>query len=235
MPSCHSTNEIAVSLLKEGTVEEGTIIITDHQTRGQGQSGNDWEAEKGKNITCSLILKPKTLPIADQFILNVIISLGVADLVSNILSANAQVKWPNDVYYNREKIGGILINNIIKGNILEGSVVGIGLNVNQRHFSYSKATSLSVLSGNTTYDLSKVLASLILFIEKRYFQWKNDTKSLWKDYLARMYWFGEVRVYQAEGKYFTGIIRGITKSGQLIVEEEKLTREFAFKTIAFVK
>ncbi len=235
MPSCHSTNQVALDLLKNGRVEEGTIVITNHQTSGRGQQGNQWEAEEGKNITCSLILKPKSLPIADQFLLNVIISLGVADLVRDILSMDTKVKWPNDIYCNSEKICGILVNNTVKGHTLENSVIGIGLNVNQQQFSHPKATSLALLSGNTTYDLPQILEALITAIEKRYFQWKNDTLGLWEDYIANLYWHDEVRTYKTEGEYFTGLIRGVTKSGQLLVEGEEQTREFEFKTIEFVK
>ena len=235
MPSCHSTNQVATDLLKNGDIAEGTIVITDHQTKGRGQRGNHWEAEEGKNITCSIILKPKTLLISDQFILNVIVSMGVADLVSSVLSMDTKVKWPNDIYCKGEKISGILINNSIKKNMLESSVIGIGLNVNQQQFTNSKATSLSVLSGNATYNLSQILESLVLSVEKRYFQWKNNTESLWEDYLAQLYWLGEVRTYKSREEYFTGIIRSVTKSGRLVIEGEGHTTEFDFKTITFIK
>ena len=234
MPSCHSTNEVAIDLLKKGSIEEGTIVITDHQTTGRGQQGNRWEAEEGKNITCSLILKPKTLPITDQFVLNIITSLGVADMVEEILSLETKVKWPNDVYCSGKKISGILINNTIKGSLMESAIIGIGLNVNQRHFDYDGASSISLLSGNTTYDLPKILESLILSIEKRYLQWKNKD-DLRADYLDKMYWIGQVRTFKANGKFFTGIIRGATKAGRLIVEEEAQTKEYDFKAIEFVK
>ena len=140
-----------------------------------------------------------------------------------------------ELEFGAQSDGGILIKNAIKKNLFESSVVGIGLNVNQRQFINTKATSLSVLSGNSTYDLSQILESLVLSIEKRYFQWKNDLDNLWKEYLERLYWLGEVRTYKSEKEYFTGIIRGVTKSGRLVVEGENHTREFDFKTITFIK
>jgi len=235
MPSCHSTNEVASDLLKKGRIEEGTIVITDNQTKGRGQQGNHWEAEEGKNITCSLILRPKALPTIDQFVLNIIASLGVADIVREVLSIDTEVKWPNDVYCEGQKISGILINNFIKRSSIESAVIGIGLNVNQNSFEYEKATSLSLLSGNNTYDLPQILESLILSIEKRYFQWKNHRETLWNDYLDRMYWYGEVRTYKANNRFFTGIIRGVTKAGRLILEGEEKTSEYDFKAIEFVE
>jgi len=163
------------------------------------------------------------------------VSLGVADLVSDVLSMDAKVKWPNDVYCNDEKISGILINSTIKGHMLENSVVGIGLNVNQQHFSNTKATSLSLLSGNATYNLPQILESLILCVEKRYFQWKNDIEGLRADYFKNMYWHNQVRTYKENGKHFTGVIKGVTNAGKLMVEDEEQTRLFDFKAIEFVK
>jgi BirA family biotin operon repressor/biotin-[acetyl-CoA-carboxylase] ligase len=235
MPSCSSTNEVASDLMRIQEIEEGTVVITDHQTSGRGQQGNQWESTKGMNITCSLILKPKVLALRDQFVLNMIVSLGVADLVSEVLSVEAKVKWPNDVYCNGEKISGILINSTIKGYMLEHAVVGIGLNVNQQIFANVNATSLSLHSGNTIYSLPQILESLILCVEKRYFQWKNDVEALRSDYLGKMYWYDQVRTYKENGKYFTGIIKGVTTAGKLLVEDEKQTRSFDFKAIAFVK
>jgi len=57
---------------------EGTVVITDHQTAGRGQRGNTWEAQPGKNLTFSLILKPDFLAAKDQFQLNEAISVGIA-------------------------------------------------------------------------------------------------------------------------------------------------------------
>ena len=235
MSSCHSTNDVASDLLKAGDVQEGTIVITDHQSKGRGQQGNHWEADPGKNITCSVILKPKTLLISDQFLLNVITSLAIADLVSDVLTIESKVKWPNDIYCLGDKICGILINNYLKKDCISSAVIGIGLNVNQRSFDIDNATSLSTLSGNATYDLPQILESLVLSIEKRYFQWKNDEATLWQEYLSKLYWKDEIRTFIAGGKYFTGVIRDVTKQGQLVVEKEQGLQPFDFKTISFIK
>ena len=127
LPSCHSTNDVASDLLAEGNIAEGTVIITDHQTKGKGQRGNSWESEPGKNLTCSLILKPKFLPVQKQFELTVVSSLAIVHTLRDLGLPNAQVKWPNDIYYGNAKIAGILIENTVRANHLEYAVVGIGL------------------------------------------------------------------------------------------------------------
>ena len=68
LTTCHSTNEVADSLLREGTDIDGTVVITDCQTAGKGQQGRSWEAEPGKNLTFSLILHPRFLMVSQQFL-----------------------------------------------------------------------------------------------------------------------------------------------------------------------
>ena len=144
MPSCHSTNDSARELLLQHDTSEGTVVITDNQTAGKGQRGNSWFSAEGANLTMSLIMKPNFLTVSKQFYLNMISSLAVKRVLNDRLpDAHSQVKWPNDVLLNNRKVCGILIENGIKRQFLEYSVVGIGLNVNQKAFGLATATSMS--------------------------------------------------------------------------------------------
>eukprot|EP01137_Pigoraptor_chileana_P015025 Opistho-2@5140 len=107
------------------------VIITDNQTAGRGQRGNVWEASIGENLTFSLILKPNFLKASEQFQLNVAVSLGVLDCLSEYIDEDLKVKWSNDIYFQNQKMGGILIENTLQGYQIGYSVIGIGLNINQ--------------------------------------------------------------------------------------------------------
>src|SRR4051794_34289976 len=96
VPECHSTNDLALQLCQQSAVLEGSVVITLNQTKGRGQRGNSWETEPGKNLTLSLIVKPAFLAIQDQFMLNVISSLGVLDYLRDSSTSKLHVKWPND-------------------------------------------------------------------------------------------------------------------------------------------
>ena len=112
-----STNCYAEKILKENKVPEGTIIRAFEQISGKGQGENKWLSEPGKNLTISLILYPRFLPIEHQFILNKSVSLGVLDFVHTILPAGScKIKWPNDIYSGSLKLGGILIINTVSGS-----------------------------------------------------------------------------------------------------------------------
>ena len=80
-----STNSYAERLLKERKIPEGTIIWAQEQTAGKGQGNNVWLSESSKNLTISMILYPRFLPVDQQFILNKAVSLGVIDFVIHLL------------------------------------------------------------------------------------------------------------------------------------------------------
>ncbi|MTI32303.1 biotin--[acetyl-CoA-carboxylase] ligase [Xanthovirga aplysinae] len=234
LPTCHSTNDIAAALVSKGGTFEGTLVITDQQTAGKGQRGNQWEAEPGKNLTFSLILKPGFLNISQQFALNMAVSLGVHDTLFPLLGDGLKVKWPNDIYFFDKKLGGILIENTLKNNNIEFSVVGVGINVNQEKFSTAKATSLTQIVGSP-FELREVLSTMLQKIEVRYLQLKESGESkIRPDYLESLYWYNEPHTFLAED-YFTGLIKGIDPIGRLIIERESNVQYFSLKEVSFIE
>ena len=241
LPSCQSTNSEAVKLIQEGGVQEGTIVITSQQTAGKGQRGNSWHSESGKNLTFSLILKPSFLLAYEQFNLNIAISLAVWDALSEYLphhKDSLKVKWPNDIYIGNQKVGGILIENFIKKQKAETSVVGIGLNINQQSFDLPKATSLfNVLRKETS--LENILNTLMGKLEKRFIELRNGNASMQRQaYLSTMYWFQEEHLFaDLRGdlpKNFEGQIIGIDKTGRLAMEVNGKLDYFHLKEVSFI-
>lgn len=216
-----STNTYLKKLLSNSKpLIEGTVIMADYQTSGRGQKNNVWESEKGANLTFSVLLKPSFLNVNNQFQLNKSVSLGVSDVLIEILGESSKIKWPNDIYFENKKIGGILIENTIKGNFLKESVVGIGLNINQKEFGLNadRATSLSKIL-HQDYDLDKLLSQLCTRIESRYLQLKADKHQLLdKDYLDRLFRINESYLYEIDNQNFEGIIKGVTPTGRLSIE-----------------
>jgi BirA family biotin operon repressor/biotin-[acetyl-CoA-carboxylase] ligase len=232
LPSCHSTNEVAGEMLKNGPFEEGIIIITDHQTAGKGQRGNTWETEPNQNLTFSLILKPFFLPAQQQFDLNIAISLGIHDFLKK-LQSGFLIKWPNDIYYNNQKLGGVLIQNTLKENKIENSIIGIGLNVNQAEFNLPKATSLRSIV-KKEFNLEQTLEDLCHCIEWRYIQLKKgQIAQLKAEYESNLYAIGEERLYKSE-QVFRGKITGIAADGRLEIDTNTGYRYFAFKEVEFL-
>lgn len=234
MPSCHSTNDSARELLLKPDTVEGTVVITDHQTAGRGQRGNTWFSAEGQNLTMSVIFKPTFLEVSKQFYLNMISSLAVKRLLSGLADEFiAQVKWPNDVLLNSRKICGILIENTIKRNYLENSIIGVGLNVNQSSFGLERATSLSKVTGNT-YALQEVMEDLIGNFEALYLKLKSGRHTeLKEEYLQNLIGFNQWRQYRAEYQ-FEGEIVDVLDSGKLKVRTSQGDKLFDFKEIEFI-
>ena len=241
LPVCHSTNTVAAELLESTPAAEGTVVIAAHQTQGRGQRGNTWQAEPAQNLTFSLVLKPGFLSAAQQFRLNIAVSLAVHDFLdSRLPGGGLRIKWPNDIYWQNLKMGGILIENAIQGTNLSHSIIGIGLNINQLTFPGNlRATSLLLASpaaeGEDGYDLEILLNALLESLEKRYLQLRGGGfAGLERYYLETMYGFGQTRTFRSGGHDFEGVIAGIDETGRLAVRKGNETRHFSFKEIEFV-
>jgi BirA family biotin operon repressor/biotin-[acetyl-CoA-carboxylase] ligase len=234
VPDCHSTNSFALNLCHDSSIHDGTVVITDCQTAGRGQRGNTWEAEPGKNLTFSIIIKPIFLSVREQFYLNIFTSLAVYDLLRDKTNAAISIKWPNDVLVDAKKISGILIENHIQGHQVSQSVIGIGLNVNQVNFSVNTATSFREIV-NHDQDLSAILEDLLVCIEARYLQLRQQKLSSLKDqYLAAMYWRHEKHVFTSDGNLFEGVIMGIDNDGKLLIERSGKLQAFNIQEIGYV-
>lgn len=235
LPSCHSTNEMASVLLADNQPLNGTVIYTDYQSKGKGQRGNSWESEDGKNILASIILDTKFLEPSDFFELTIITSLAIHDFLAEYLKENIKIKWPNDLIYEDKKIGGILIENYIRKNVIEWCIVGVGLNINQTKFQEKNAISLANICGQQ-FDREELTNLLLNKIEDKYFQIQmGKINKLRKEYLANLYWKDEIHVFQSEGTFFNGRIIGVEASGKLKVELEEGERLFDFKEVVFIK
>jgi len=232
LPSCHSTNEIATNLLTN-RAEEGTVVITDNQTNGKGQRGNYWESEPFLNLTFSLILKPDFLPVQSQFQLTQVISISIAEIIQGLVSKTVKVKWPNDIYVGDKKIGGILIQNTVKGKGIESSVIGMGLNINQTIFQIPNAISIKALT-HSPMDLNDVLNSVLKSIAENYRRLKKGKqKAIGIEYYNLLLGLNETRNFKA-AEDFSGKIIGVDAQGRLLIETGRGTRCFQNQEVKFV-
>lgn len=233
LSQCHSTNDKAAELLKEKPQIEGTTIITQNQTQGRGQRGNTWESEPGKNATFTVILKPTTIPTQSQFQLHLITTLAIHHTLFPILGKELKIKWPNDIYYRDRKLGGILIENTLKGSQIESSIVGIGININQSLFRDLRATSLLDITENE-FEINDIIEQILIELEKKYLELKSGKlKMLQAQYLRRLYLFNEETRFEAAGRIFNGKIIGVNAHGLLQIQENETVHEYAFKEVVY--
>ena len=171
--STDSTNEEAKRHISD--IDNLSVLSALSQSEGRGQKGNKWSSVPGENLTFSIVLKfgagvmDKSLisfqvAAKEQFVLTEITSLSVVEFLSRH-GIKAQIKWPNDIYVADKKICGILIENSLRGEHLSSSIIGIGLNVNQRNFDVNLPNPTSmVLSGpesQNAYDTGELLVEFM--------------------------------------------------------------------------
>ena len=232
-----STNTFLKNLLSNSKpLPEGTVIMAENQFAGRGQQQKKWFTEEGKNLTFSILLNPFFLNLKEQFRLTQVISLGVAKAFQNITGEGIKIKWPNDIYYNNKKLGGILIENLVQGQKINNSVIGIGLNINQVQFPdyLPQAISLRQIL-HRDYDLRALLSDICNYIEAGYLKLKTGRAAdINEDYLSSLYGLNELRQFSSNGEEFEGIITGVTAQGLLKILSQNIEKQYNLKEVQFI-
>jgi BirA family biotin operon repressor/biotin-[acetyl-CoA-carboxylase] ligase len=233
-----STNSFLKEMASSSTVENFTVVVTENQIKGRGQQGSTWESEAGKSLIFSVFVTFDALSVLDKKYLNYAVSLAVFEVLQQENIPRIAIKWPNDILSANKKIGGILIENSLKGSKISSAVIGIGLNVNQTRFSSTleKANSLK-LTSNRTFSLAQLLDDILVRLQSKIalLNTKNFT-SLESSYLKVLHKKNIPTMFKdRKDVLFMGIIRGISTDGKLQVElEDETLREFGIKEISLL-
>jgi BirA family biotin operon repressor/biotin-[acetyl-CoA-carboxylase] ligase len=213
-PSVTSTNELAKSRAQQGAAE-GMVIIAAEQTAGKGRLKRPWLTPAG-NIALSVILYPELSTLPSVIMLS---SLAVVNTIESVTGLKAGIKWPNDVLINGKKVCGILIENDLRGNTVNYTIIGIGINIDLKGADFPAiqypATSLSAELGGEVSRLS-LIRSLLVEMERLYLtlsasgsvyeEWRDNLETLGK----------EVRV-TAGGAVYEGVAESVARDGSLLL------------------
>jgi BirA family biotin operon repressor/biotin-[acetyl-CoA-carboxylase] ligase len=214
-----STNNYAMAQVQSDEVQHGTAWFAHSQTAGKGQRGRRWHAQPGQNITMSAALHINGLAVSEQFYLSAAIALAAHDLFSRYAISESCVKWPNDIYWNDRKAGGILIENIIRGNNWQWAVAGTGININQTAFgdNAGRAVSLKQVTGKT-FDVIELAKELRGYEIERYNELLDDKGSILREYNQVLYKKDKPVRLRKENIVFEAVIKEALPDGRLRVE-----------------
>ena len=239
LASTTSTNEYLNHLIScDDSLTEGLVVWSDFQTDGKGQMSNVWESEAGQNLTFSMLFFPYYVPLSEQFLLSQFVSLGIVDYLKNSVGlSDVTIKWPNDIYWKGKKICGILIENLLMGSTISHTIIGIGLNVNQKKFLSDAPNPVSMaMATKRTFNLEVELTNLVDCIKARYLQLiKNDFSTIRAQYFNNLYRGGGYYYYTDEKGSFAAKIDSVANDGILslrLVSGE--VRRYAFKEVSFI-
>lgn len=221
------------------TMASGTLVAADAQTAGRGQRGNHWEATPGLNLTFTLLHRPENFPAREQFYLSEAVSVAICEAIEQATGVPCQVKWPNDIYADGRKLCGILISHALQGSLIEHTIIGAGINVNQTEFlsDAPNPVSLAQLTGRT-FELEPLLKRVAAGIEAE-LRFADGYEALHKRYMSRL-WRGDGAPYPyydvQSGERFNASVYAIEPLGHLVLRQhpDGRLRRYAFKEVIFL-
>lgn len=232
-----STSAYLAEYQRSNRLPEGAAVTALSQDKGRGQGLNSWHSEPGMNLLVSYVFYPNFLNAYNVFRLNMAVATALGDFAKDALGDEVRIKWPNDLYYGKSKLGGVLIENSIYDFQVRQSIVGIGVNINQLDFpadlpnpiSFAKVTGLR-------YDLDEVFNDLSIALERRYLQLKNNGElAIREDYHRHLLRHGKWEWFQDGNRRFEGMVMGVNKEGQLMIQNrEGHTENFGMKEIKYI-
>ncbi len=229
----NSTNELLWKMIRERELPEGFVLYTDFQTAGKGQIGNSWESEAGKNLLFSMVIFPKQIPIEQQFLISQLVSLAIKNVLDKYTD-HISIKWPNDIYWNDKKLGGILIENSLQGKSFKAVVIGIGLNVNQKEFRSDAPNPVSLIQiTGKSIGRRKMMHDIQENIIK---SCQNlDASQIRRQYANALYRRNGFYLYRSDNEQFEAEICSVHPDGQLELQTLSGERKgFYFKEVQFV-
>ena len=212
-------------------------ITADKQEQGRGQQNKTWESETGKNLLMSLLLYPRVNP-SKQFKISQYISIAIADFIKDTFSiSNVHIKWANDIYIGDKKVVGILIEHFIRGEFINYTIAGIGININQTVFSssLSNATSICLETGQeyNPIDCMKAIIEKIKQIETF-----PDTllRNCYENYLYKKDVFSDFIIPKISNIPLSLKIKGVNEIGLLeLVDVNNVLYCCGFNEIVYVR
>ncbi|MGQ0737871.1 MAG: biotin--[acetyl-CoA-carboxylase] ligase [Bacteroidota bacterium] len=244
LQSVDSTNNYARQQIHAGLAQHGMTLFAHEQTAGKGQRGRAWASEPGANIAISIVVNPAPLPLNRQFQLSACVAVSVHEFFIKYAGNETKIKWPNDLYWQDRKAGGILVESVVSGRESgvgwRWAIIGIGININQTSFpaELPNPVSLKQISGKEHNPV--MLAKELCIIIENYFQQLiiKGFDNIYDKYQQYLYKRNEKVKLKKGNRVFQAIIKSVSPSGKLIVqhsiEEDPATIGFDFGEVEWI-
>ncbi len=225
--SCSSTNILAANLAREKPFEPH-LIISHEQTEGKGQRNKIWHSPKNGSWYFSISVPNLNIKASESFKINWLVIAGLLSYFKQLKMANIAIKWPNDIYTENGKLGGVLIENQVIGERIKSTIVGVGINklpinIPESVFGVTSLVQESIknLEGNNLeiQKLSKyILASLTnpsvnyeqIFLELNQF----------------LFGKGKTFLFKKDDEEIEAMVIGLTKNGMLQLVKKNNSKQF---------
>jgi len=198
----------------------GTVVLADRQTSGRGRAGRRWTSESGQGIWMTVIERPNDASALD--VLSIRLGLRAARVLDRYVASPVGVKWPNDLYLGDGKLAGILVEARWRADHVDWVAIGIGVNV-RAPADVENSTGL-----RPDTDRVHVLAELVPAVRAAAHARGPLAATELEEFAARDIAAGRACVAPAAGQ-----VRGITASGELLVDTRLGLRAFRDGSLTF--
>jgi BirA family biotin operon repressor/biotin-[acetyl-CoA-carboxylase] ligase len=217
VPTTGSTNADLIGLARAGEAPAWTVLVAGHQRGGRGRLGRTWDAPPGTSLLVSVVLPPPALSEAGLPPFAAAVAMGNA--VRSACGVEAACKWPNDLMVSDRKLGGILAEGTVHGEVFEQLVVGAGVNITQSEDELPgpEATSVRLAGGRPDADalLGAYLDGLVATYRPRE---PGFARAVVDAYRARCDTIGrQVRVQVSTRAVVEGLAEGVDEDGSLLI------------------
>ena len=216
--SVSSTSDYLKKMRNYGQADHGTLVISKTQTAGRGRLDNSWLSPVG-NLYFSFLVQPK-LDINKAYFLPFFISVVIGDVISDILDddINLQYKWPNDIMLNNKKIAGILMESMVKNNIVDSVIIGVGINTAVApHVKNAESTSIVDENEECIAD-DELLKRILSKFSDCYEDWLKGKVDMYrKAWLSKAAYIGETIVVRTDDTSHLGVFKDINDRGELVL------------------
>jgi len=220
--------------LSNSDPKENICIYTYNQTGGRGQIGRFWYSGTDKNLTTSFRIPLDDFAVKDQFLINIAFALAIKSLLSEYIKEKLTIKWPNDIYVGDNKIAGILIQNNLRADKINSTILGVGININEDDFPSDLPNPISLYQllrkehdlTSLQHKLSDQVIQLLSLLEE-------NRKVFFEKYLSSLYLLNKDAIFIIDDKKVSGIIRGVTDQGKLELEVQGQRRLFNFRELGY--
>jgi BirA family biotin operon repressor/biotin-[acetyl-CoA-carboxylase] ligase len=237
-------------------------VFAHEQHAGKGQRTKSWTSQKSANITLSLLLEAPKLQLTEQFQLSACMAVAIRDFFSKY-AGEAKIKWPNDLYWQDRKAGGVLIENVVgslelgvrsselgvrsselgveevgsfnKQTQWKWAIVGVGININQTEFpaELPNPVSLKQITGKD-FDSVQLAKELILCVNKWYNELSaNGFENIYQLYNEHLYKKGQKVNFRKNNSVFEATVKSVSPGGSLTVQHS-IGEEYQFGDIEWI-
>lgn len=219
-----STNSHLRRMVESGTARHGSMVCALSQTKGRGQRGNSWWSPPGLGLYVSSYYVLGSVAADKQGLWAKSWALSAQRYVASKLGYSkpqrAVIKWPNDILVDYCKIGGMLVENSVRGTFISDCIVGIGINLNQDRFSNfeTQATSLCMITGET-YDPAREALELASHLDWSLAAIQSNAQNVISmAYEDCLFGLNAQLDFDHAGEKVTALFRGVDENGHAILE-----------------